>query len=210
MSGQAEEHQVFDALAGCSDPAMVVVTTCVDGVRAGCLVGFHSQSSIDPPRYSVWLSKANHTYRVALRASRLAVHFLTVDDHGLAEHFGTRSGEDVDKFAGLRVSAEDDGLPLLDALPHRLTGARLAVLDLSGDHVCMELAVDGAYGEALFEPLRLGSVADLHPGQNARHRIIPAGPEHLPTGRSPSWDFLSDPPDRMVSWHRRRPPPATW
>ena len=38
------------------DAAMVVVTVAVGDERDGCLVGFHSQSSIDPRRYVVWLS----------------------------------------------------------------------------------------------------------------------------------------------------------
>ncbi len=85
------------------DPPMVVVTTAVAGERAGCLVGFHSQSSIDPPRYDVWLSKANHTYRVALRSTHLAVHLLTADDLAVAEHFGTLTGDEVDKFADVTL-----------------------------------------------------------------------------------------------------------
>ena len=40
------------------------------------MVGFHSQCSVDPGRFAVWLSKANHTYGVALRAEVFAVHFL--------------------------------------------------------------------------------------------------------------------------------------
>ena len=88
--------EAFDSLMASLDGPMVVVTTAVAGERAGCLVGFHAQSSIDPQRYCLWLSKANHTYRVALRSTHLAVHFLTDDDIDLAERFGTRTGEDVD------------------------------------------------------------------------------------------------------------------
>ena len=54
----------------------------VQDYRAGCLVGFHSQSSIDPRQYAVWLSKANHTYPVALRSELFAVHFLTARQMG--------------------------------------------------------------------------------------------------------------------------------
>src|SRR6478609_5674214 len=111
------------------DPPLVVVTTVAEDERAGCLVGFYAQSSIGPERYCVWLSKANHTYRVALRASHLAVHFLSASDLPLAERFGTQSGEDVDKFAGLDVSPSEYGVPLLDAAPHRITLERIAMLD---------------------------------------------------------------------------------
>ena len=70
----------FNAMVSSQDPGLIVVTTAEAGEQAGCLVSFHSQSSIGPQRYCVWLSKANHTYRVALRSSHLAIHFLTSSD----------------------------------------------------------------------------------------------------------------------------------
>lgn len=62
------DRDAFDSVMASLDAPMAVVTTAVDDERAGCLIGFHAQSSIDPGRYCVWLSKANHTYRVAWRA----------------------------------------------------------------------------------------------------------------------------------------------
>ena len=60
--------RLFDEVVASANGAMVVVTAAVGEDRAGCLVGFHNQTSIEPRRYTVWLSKANHTYRVALLA----------------------------------------------------------------------------------------------------------------------------------------------
>ncbi|GGS76762.1 hypothetical protein GCM10010222_17450 [Streptomyces tanashiensis] len=57
-------------------PMYVVTAEASGGERAGCLVGFASQCSIDPPRFTVRLSTADHAYRVALRAERLTVHRL--------------------------------------------------------------------------------------------------------------------------------------
>src|SRR5690606_29238429 len=82
------------------------------------------QSSIEPRRYTVWLSKANHTYRVGLLSTHAAVHFLTADDRDLAERFGTLSGDRVDKFAGLDVAGGPGGVPVLAACPLRLVGRR--------------------------------------------------------------------------------------
>ncbi|GAB3623612.1 flavin reductase family protein [Mariniluteicoccus endophyticus] len=164
----------FDALMSGCDPAMVVVTTVADGVRAGCLVGFHAQASIEPQHYCVWLSKANHTYRTALRATHLAVHFLGADDRALAERFGTDTGEETDKFEDLDVSEGPGGVPLVDALPRRLAGARIALLDVGGDHVCLTIAVDHAQtdGDESFVPLRVGDLADLEPGHEAEERAV--------------------------------------
>ncbi|MCT1909143.1 hypothetical protein ACH0CV_13930 [Brachybacterium paraconglomeratum] len=49
-------ENAFATLMAATDPAMVVVTTAAGGERAGCLVGFHAQSSISPERYCLWLS----------------------------------------------------------------------------------------------------------------------------------------------------------
>lgn len=162
----------FGSLMASADPAMVVVTTAAAGERAGCLVGFHSQSSIDPEHYSVWLSKANHTYRVGLRASRFAVHFLTSADVGIAEQFGTRSGEDVDKFADVEVEAAPDGIPLLAACPHRMLLERITLLDAGGDHVCLTARVIAAHTAGDFEPLRTSAVVHLDPGHGSDERAI--------------------------------------
>jgi hypothetical protein len=47
---------------------------------------------------AIWLSKGNHTYRVGVLCETFAVHFPTTDRYGLAELFGTDTGDDVDKF----------------------------------------------------------------------------------------------------------------
>ena len=55
----ANRGAAFKDLIAQLDYPMIVVTTASAGERAGCLVGFHTQSSIDPERFAVWLSKAN-------------------------------------------------------------------------------------------------------------------------------------------------------
>jgi flavin reductase (DIM6/NTAB) family NADH-FMN oxidoreductase RutF len=106
------EHD-FNTLMAALDSPLIVVTAADERERAGCLVEFHVQSSIEPQRYCVWLSKANYTYRVALHSSHLVIHFLTVDDLPLAELFGTQTGDTVDKFAGLPVDSGPGGAPVL-------------------------------------------------------------------------------------------------
>jgi flavin reductase (DIM6/NTAB) family NADH-FMN oxidoreductase RutF len=163
----------FDTLMASLDPPMIAVTTAVAGEQAGCLVGFHSQSAIDPQRYCVWLSKANHTYRVALRSTHLAVHFLTEDDLEIAEHFGTLTGDDVDKFEGMDVRTGPDGVPLLDRCPHRLTLKRTVLVDEGGDHICLAAQCLQAETSGRFEPLRLSRVTHLVPGPKNDERADP-------------------------------------
>src|ERR1700722_1729493 len=90
----------FHSLVSDLNYPMYIVTAAADGERAGCLVGFATQASIDPPRMLVLLSKANRTFQVALASDTLAVHFLSRANQGLAAVFGEETGDDVDKFAG--------------------------------------------------------------------------------------------------------------
>lgn len=171
MAGQDAQER-FDALMAALNPAMAVVTTVADGTRAGCLLGFHAQSAITEAGYCLWLSKANHTYRTALRAQHFALHLLSDRDLALAETFGTRSGEDVDKFADVDVEEDQHGVPLVRALPRRLLLDRVAVLDDGGDHVCVTTRVRDAHGGGPFTPLRLGDVDHLVPGHEADERSV--------------------------------------
>ena len=153
----------FDDLMARLDHPMVVVTTASGRRRAGCLVGFHSQCSIDPPEYAVWISKANHTYEVAAQADTFAVHLLGRDDHDLAELFGTTTGDEVDKFE--RCSWVRGPRRRAGARPVSRTassGRRTALLDPGSDHVAVVLApLEASVGEG--DLLWFGEVADLTP-----------------------------------------------
>jgi flavin reductase (DIM6/NTAB) family NADH-FMN oxidoreductase RutF len=165
----------FDDLGAAADPAMVVVTTSLGDERSGCLVGFHAQSSIEPRRYTVWLSRVNHTYRVALLASHVAVHFLTDADRALAELFGAVTGDSVDKFARTPWTPGPAGVPLLDACPHRLVGRRITLVDDGGDHVAFVTEPVEAASPGPFRPLRLAAVAGLHAGHEVDEATAPIG-----------------------------------
>ncbi len=166
-------NDAFDSIMASLDAPMAVVTTASEHERAGCLVGFHSQSGIEPTSLSVWLSKANHTFRVATFAQTFAVHFLTRHDFDVAERFGTVSGDETDKFAECAWQEGPDGVPLLDACPNRVVGRKVAVLDTHADHVCLVLDPIGAEAAGDFDPLRLSDVAHLRPGHEAPERPEP-------------------------------------
>ena len=147
---------------------MLIVTTAAAGEQAGCLVGFHSQCSIHPLRWAVWISKVNRTYRIALRASTLAIHFPAPDDCDVAHVFGEETGDDVDKFAQCAWTAGPDGVPLLDRLPNRLVGRIRDVVDDGGDHQLFVIDVDQVHrAEGPLRPLGYQSVRGFHPGHPA-------------------------------------------
>src|SRR5439155_7451838 len=141
--------QTTDAFHGVMadiDYPMLIVTATDGKERSGCLVGFAAQSSIDPPRFTVWISKKNHTYRVARRADVLAVHFPSREQHDLAALFGEETGDEVDKFASCPSHAGPHGSVVLDDVTRWFVGRVTETLD-SGDHVAFLLEpIDGAVG----------------------------------------------------------------
>ena len=166
-------EQAFTSIMSSLDPPLIVVTASDGNERAGCLVGFHVQSSIDPARFCVWLSKANHTYRIALRATHLGIHFLTADELALAEHFGTLTGDDCDKFADVEVQTGAGQVPVLKICANRLVAKRTVLVDEGGDHVCMVAEVVSAQSAGAFTPLRLSHASHLEPGHRSGERNAP-------------------------------------
>lgn len=158
----------MDGFTDLLDYPMYVVTAAAFGERSGCLVGFASQCSLDPPRFVVWLSKANHTYPVAERASFLAVHLLGRHQIDLAELFGGETGDRVDKFDEVRWSPSHGGVPVLADVPAWFVG-RIGQRADWGDHVGFLLSpVEGDAGTMPPGPLlRLSDVSDTKPGHPA-------------------------------------------
>ena len=127
--------EAFDALVGALDYPMFIATTATEDERAGCLVGFATQCSIDPPRFLVCISDKNRTYRVLERgADALVMHVVPRDAGYLVELFGGETGDDADKFARCQWSAGPEGIPVLDLCRSWFAG-RIADRVPLGDHV---------------------------------------------------------------------------
>ncbi len=124
----------LDRFTDLFDDTVCIVTAQAGGERAGCLVGFAGQCSIRPPRFVVWLSRLNHTFRVAGAAESLAVHVVDRGGLPLAELFGGETGDRVDKFARVAWRPAADGTPLLDGACAWFVGRITARVD-GGDHV---------------------------------------------------------------------------
>lgn len=158
----------MDGFTDLLDYPLYVVTTAAGGERSGCLVGFVSQCSLQPVRFAVWLSKANHTYPVAERAAFLAVHVLSRDQKELAALFGGETGDQVDKFAEVDWTPGRDGVPVLADARAWFVG-RVEDRTDWGDHVGFLLSpVDGAAPPGpRGELLRLSDALDVSPGHPA-------------------------------------------
>lgn len=125
----------FDTLVDRLDYPMFVTTTVgADGERAGCLVGFATQCSIDPPRFLVCVSDKNRTYRVLRDARALALHVVPADAEDVVELFGGETADEVDKFERCAWHPGPEGLPVLERCPSWFAGRILDRVEL-GDHV---------------------------------------------------------------------------
>jgi flavin reductase (DIM6/NTAB) family NADH-FMN oxidoreductase RutF len=123
----------FDALVGELEYPMFIVTARAGEERLGCLIGFATQSSIDPPRFIVCLSHENRTYRRGRDAGVLAVHCVPAHARELAELFGGETGDEVDKFERCAWHEGPEGVPILDGCPNWFAGRVLWRRD-AGDH----------------------------------------------------------------------------
>jgi len=156
----------FDAFTDGVDYPMYVVTANVGERRGGCLVGFATQTSIDPVRFLVCISRANATAPVAREASHLAVHLIGPDQRELARLFGEESGEWTDKFASVAWREGPSGVPVLEGCPATLVGEVVVRLDL-GDHEGFLLDPVAVEGKASSGVLTFQQLKDLRPGHPA-------------------------------------------
>ena len=156
----------FNSLVGDLDYPMFIVTACAGGERSGCLVGFATQTSIDPPRFAVGLSRENRTFRHGRDAHVLGVHCVPADAADLAELFGGETGDEVDKFERCEWREGPEGVPLLDGCPNRFVGHIVERIDF-GDHVGMVL--EPFFAEADEESAQLGfhRAKRIEPGHEA-------------------------------------------
>jgi flavin reductase (DIM6/NTAB) family NADH-FMN oxidoreductase RutF len=164
----AESDDLDGFVSGLDYPMFVVTAAGGPGAadRSGCLIGFATQCSIDPPRLLVCLSKANHTYRVARSAPLLAVHRLDAGQRDLASLFGETTGDTVDKFTRCAWRPGPGGVPLLTDSAGWLVGDVVDRIDL-GDHVGFVLAAAEVRPADGGRPLAFSDVRDLQAGHPA-------------------------------------------
>ena len=158
--------EAFERLVGELDYPMMIVTVASGVERGGCLVGFTTQASIDPPRFSVCLSNKNRTFRIAREADHLGVHFLAADDEDLAELFGAETGDEVDKLARTEWRPGPEGVPLLERCRDRFVG-RILDRREAGDHWWFLLEPVWAEHEESIRPFPFHRAKRLEPGHEA-------------------------------------------
>jgi flavin reductase (DIM6/NTAB) family NADH-FMN oxidoreductase RutF len=158
--------QAFDDLVGGLDYPMFIATTRAGDELAGCLLGFATQCSIDPPRFLVCLSDKNRTCRVARAAEAIAVHFVPSTAEDLAELFGGETGDELDKFARCEWREGHGGLPILSKCDNWFVGTILARHEL-GDHVGFLLDPIEVHGGTPIDEFTFHRARRIDPGHEA-------------------------------------------
>jgi flavin reductase (DIM6/NTAB) family NADH-FMN oxidoreductase RutF len=123
----------FEGIVGDLEYPMFIVTARAGDEPLGCLVGFTTQASIDPPRFIACLSHNNRTYRLGKDAPALGVHAVPADAGDLAELFGGETADEVDKFARTAWHEGPERVPVLDRCQNWFVGRVLARWEV-GDH----------------------------------------------------------------------------
>jgi flavin reductase (DIM6/NTAB) family NADH-FMN oxidoreductase RutF len=163
-SGLPSRHEALGAFFERIDyPYYVVTVRTTDGEMSGCLAGFVTQCSIDPPNFLVCIAKVNHTFGVAERSQAMGLHLLGDEQDELARIFGEETGDLVDKFAQCDWRLGPTGAPLLVECAVSMEGHILGHFS-AGDHeaylVRAERAMSGEH-EGL---LTYRDAPHFHPG----------------------------------------------
>jgi flavin reductase (DIM6/NTAB) family NADH-FMN oxidoreductase RutF len=126
----------LDRFSAKTDVPLTIVTTVASGVQAGCVVGYWTRSSIDPPRFLVCISRQNHTFEPAMSSGEIAVHLIPAKAVDIVRLFGSETGDEIDKFAHCDWREGPGGLPILAACPTYAVCKVLDRIDV-GDHVAL-------------------------------------------------------------------------
>lgn len=116
------------------DRELWVITSGFEDRTSGLISTSVSQASIlaSRPRLTIGLAKHHFTGELVEHSGTFVAHLIDASQHEWVRHFGTQSGEETDKFAGVKTEAGITGAPILSDSPAWLECRVEASLD-SGD-----------------------------------------------------------------------------
>jgi flavin reductase (DIM6/NTAB) family NADH-FMN oxidoreductase RutF len=147
-------------------PYFVVTVRSDEADMSGCLAGFVTQCSIDPPNFLVCISKVNHTLGVAGHAQGMGLHLLGQHQVELARLFGEETGDVVDKFASVDWRLGSTGAPLLVDAAVSMEGHILGHFSV-GDHEAFLMRAVRATAGSNAGLLTFRNTPPIHPGHPA-------------------------------------------
>lgn len=131
----------------------VYVVGARHGGRANALTcAWVMRVSHRPPLVAVAVGRTRFSHDLIAEAGAFSVNVLARDQLELARHFGTKSGRDVDKFAGIPYHTAATGAPILEGVAAWLD-CELVGSFPAGDHtIFVGEVVEAWVGDK--EPLR--------------------------------------------------------
>lgn len=142
--------------------AGVYVVGVADGDRRGAFTAaWVTQTSFRPLLLAVAVSPGHASYPLLRAGGVFAVNVLAAGQLSLARQFGTVSGRDADKLAGVGWRAGRSGAPILmDALAY--FDCRVVADVEAGEHrLVVGRVVDGAVLNSAARPLAYSETGDL-------------------------------------------------
>jgi flavin reductase (DIM6/NTAB) family NADH-FMN oxidoreductase RutF len=117
---------------------LYIVSAAFEGKDSGCIVNTLAQVTSEPAKMSVAINKNNFTEEQVEKSGNFAAVALTRDaDIKLIGTFGFKSSRDTDKFSGLKVARDVNGIPYItDNAAARFSCRIVDKLDL-GSHVML-------------------------------------------------------------------------
>lgn len=119
------------------------------------------QASFDPLLLAVSINPGNASYPLLHNSGGFTVNVLKEDQLGMARRFGTRSGRDEDKLAGIPWRPGRNGAPILEAALAYFD-CELAGRMRAGDHeLVLGRVTDGKVLDPDGKPLEYAATGDM-------------------------------------------------
>lgn len=140
----------------------VYVIGVADGGRRNAFTAaWVTQVSFDPLLLALAINPDNASYPVLAESRAFAVSVLAREQLEFARAFGTRSGREIDKLAGVRWRPAGSGAPVLEGSV-AFFDCRVVARHPAGDHeLVIGRVVDGAVLHPAAEPMRYAETGDL-------------------------------------------------
>jgi flavin reductase (DIM6/NTAB) family NADH-FMN oxidoreductase RutF len=152
---------------------VTIVTTALDGARAGLTATAVCSVSAEPPQLLACVNREAEAHSLLLASGRLAINLLSAGQRGLADRFSGRTGVNGEaRFGAGRWTTLVSGAPILEDAPASFD-CEIVTVQEAGTHtifIARVLAVavrpglppivyaDGAYGR--IEPLPRAAEAE--------------------------------------------------
>ncbi|HEV2086149.1 MAG TPA: flavin reductase family protein [Gemmatimonadales bacterium] len=138
-----------------------VVGVAAGDRRDGFTAAWVMQASFDPLLLALSINSTNASYELLHASGGFTVNVLKQGQLDLARRFGTRSGRDEDKLAGIRWRPGRSGAPILEqALAY--FDCELAGRHRAGDHeLVLGRVVDGKILDPDAAPLTYADTGDM-------------------------------------------------